>query len=173
MKTFKTISTLAFFFLANASFTRLVDKDDYYIVVSKSEYTMNIYDADDKFIVSYPAVFGNNDLGDKLVEGDRRTPEGTFHIASKRVHPKWDRFLALDYPTQESYERFNYRKSKGEIPANARIGGSIGIHGTWPQEEFAVDAHQNWTLGCVSTKNTFIREIYDQLPIGTRVEIIK
>jgi hypothetical protein len=61
--------------------------------------------------------------------------------------------MALDYPTRESYQRFNERKAQGLIPGTARIGGSIGIHGTWPHEEFAIDQYQNWTEGCISTKN--------------------
>jgi murein L,D-transpeptidase YafK len=39
-------------------------------------------------------VFGSKDLGDKMIAGDRQTPEGTFHIVSKKVHSKWCRFLA-------------------------------------------------------------------------------
>jgi murein L,D-transpeptidase YafK len=172
MKTAKIISILAIIFLANTSFKKLIGKDDFYIVVSKSSYTMTIYDAENNFVVSYPATFGSKDLSDKMFEGDRKTPEGTFHIASKRVHPKWCRFMALDYPTAESYQKFYERKAAGEIPANAKIGGGIGIHGTWPTEDWAVDEHQGWTQGCVSTKNTYVNEIYSQLPVGTRVEIL-
>ena len=172
MKTFKIIFLLAIIFLTNASFKKLPGKDDFYIIVNKSSYSLSIYDAENNFIVSYPATFGSKDLSDKKFEGDRKTPEGTFHIASKRVHPKWFRFMAIDYPTAESYQKFNQRKAAGEIPANAKIGGDIGIHGTWPTEDRAVDEHQGWTLGCVSTKNTFVNEIYSQLPVGTRVEIL-
>lgn len=174
MKTIKFFALILVFFFINTSFIQqVIDKDDYYIVISKSNYTLTIYDKENHYVVEYPAVFGNNDKGDKMVEGDRKTPEGTFHIVAKRPHAKWDKFLALDYPNAESYRRFEERKAQGLIPQNARIGGSIGIHGTWPKEDFAVDAHQNWTLGCVSTKNDFIREIYNQLPVGTRVEIVK
>ncbi len=174
MRTLKYAIAVAVIFCTNTSFTKYsIDKDDYYIVISKSNYTLTIYDKDNNFVVEYPAVFGSNDQGDKMVEGDRKTPEGTFHIIAKRAHPKWDKFLALDYPNAESYRRFEERKAQGLIPQNAKIGGSIGIHGTWPKEEFAVDAHQNWTLGCVSTKNDFIKEMYNQLPVGTRVEIMK
>ena len=172
MKTLKKISVLAIILIANTSFKKLISKDDFYIVVSKSSFSMNIYDAENNFIVSYPVTFGNIDQTDKLYEGDRRTPEGTFHIAAKRVHPKWYRFMALDYPTAESYQKFYKRKANGEIPVNASIGGGIGIHGTWPMEDWAVDGHQNWTQGCVSTKNNYVDEMYSQLPVGTRVEIV-
>ena len=57
------------------------------------------------------------------------------------------------------------------IPAEAKIGGDIGIHGTWPHEDFAIDQYRNWTEGCISTKNTYIEELFAMLPVGTKVEI--
>jgi len=107
------------------------------------------------------------------MEGDRQTPEGIFHILTKRVHDKWDRFMALDYPTKESYEKFNQRKQHGEIPSDARIGGSIGIHGTWPHDDFIIDQYKNWTMGCISLKNVDVEEIYSYAQAGTKVTIRK
>jgi murein L,D-transpeptidase YafK len=150
---------------------RTATKFSYKVLIIKSKYELQIYDSSGEWLVTYPVVFGNKDMGDKMMEGDRKTPEGIFHIAMKRKHEKWNSFLSIDYPTVESYQRFNQRKAKGLIPTNARIGGSIGIHGTWPHEEFAVDTYQNWTEGCISTKNLFIQEIFSMLPVGTTVEI--
>lgn len=145
--------------------------DDYYVVVIKHNYEMKLFDADNNWLITYPVVFGSRDLSDKMYQGDRKTPEGTFHIISKKDHHKWNKFLALDYPTQEDVQKFNERKAQGLIPQHAQIGGDIGIHGTWPHEEFAVDLYQNWTLGCVSTKNEYINEMYNKLPVGTKVII--
>jgi lipoprotein-anchoring transpeptidase ErfK/SrfK len=141
-----------------------------YIVIDKSDYELSLYD-EKGWYGTYPVVFGNSSLSDKKMEGDKNTPEGTFHIASKRVHDKWHRFMALDYPTKESWERFNQRKSKGEIPSSARIGGGIGIHGTWPHEDFQIDRYQNWTLGCISMKNEDVEDLYKYTPIGTKIII--
>jgi len=105
------------------------------------------------------------------MEGDKNTPEGTFHIASKRVHDKWHRFMALDYPTKESWEKFNQRKSRGEIPETARIGGGIGIHGTWPHEDFQIDRYKNWTLGCISMKNEDVEDFYRYAQVGMKIII--
>ena len=102
------------------------------IVIDKPDYELSVFD-EKGWYATYPVVFGNNSLDDKKMEGDKKTPEGTFKIISKRVHEKWYRFLAIDYPTKESWEKFNARKKRGEIPASASIGGAIGIHGTWPQ----------------------------------------
>jgi lipoprotein-anchoring transpeptidase ErfK/SrfK len=81
--------------------------------------------------------------------------------------------MLLDYPTEESKQKFLQRKALGQIPSNATIGGGIGIHGTRKNEEFAVDREQNWTWGCVSVKYTDIFELYNLLPIGTKVIIQK
>lgn len=174
MKRLPYIITLVVIFTVNASFKwPVAGSTDYYIVIEKQKYEMTIYDVDDNALIIYPVVFGSKDLGDKLMQGDRKTPEGTFHIVSKRPHPKWNKFLALDYPNEESIEKFNARKQEGLIPANAKIGGEIGIHGTWPHEDFAVDQFQNWTMGCVSTKNEYINQLFNTMAIGTTVIIRK
>jgi murein L,D-transpeptidase YafK len=142
------------------------------IVIDKSDYELSVYD-DKGWYATYPVVFGNSSLADKKVEGDKNTPEGNFRIISKRVHEKWCRFLALDYPTEESRQKFNERKQRGEIPANSKIGGSIGIHGTWPHEDFVIDKYKNWTLGCISMKNDDVTEIYGFTNSGARVTIRK
>ena len=141
------------------------------VLISKSKYSLTLIDATGQWISSYPVVFGSKDLGDKMMQGDRKTPEGTFHIVSKRKHEKWNRFISIDYPNAESIEKFNIRKAEGLIPPNAKIGGEIGIHGVWPHEDYAIDQYQNWTEGCISTKNNYIQELFEILPIGTTVII--
>jgi murein L,D-transpeptidase YafK len=145
---------------------------DLSIIIDKSDYELSVYDSKGWY-ATYPVVFGSNGLDDKRMEGDKKTPEGSFHIISKRVHEKWYRFLALDYPSKESWEKFNRRKQRGEIPASASIGGAIGIHGTWPNEDFIIDKYKNWTLGCISMKKDDVLEIYGYIPIGTSVVIRK
>ena len=81
--------------------------------------------------------------------------------------------MGIDYPTAADREKFNARKKRGEIPANASIGGGVGIHGVWPHEDFVVDRYKNWTLGCVSMKNDDVKEIYAFINTGTKVTIRK
>lgn len=142
------------------------------IVVDKSNYELYVYDKLGWF-ATYPVVFGNSSLEDKKMEGDRNTPEGSFKISNKRVHEKWDRYMGLDYPTKESLAKFNERKRRGEIPANASPGGGVGIHGTWPNDDFVVDRYKNWTNGCISLKNEDVEDLYSYVPIGTPVSIRK
>lgn len=142
------------------------------IVVDKSSYELYVYDAKGWY-ATYPVVFGNKSLDDKKMEGDRKTPEGTYRITSKRVHNKWSRFMALDYPTRTDLAKFEERKRRGEVPKNASPGGGIGIHGTWPHEGFVVDRYNNWTNGCISLKNEDVQELYNYVPVGTTITIRK
>ena len=143
-----------------------------YIIVDKSDYELQVYD-DEGWYATYPVVFGSKSLDDKMMEGDRRTPEGTFKILEKRPHAKWHKIMMLDYPTRESWDKFNYRKSKGVISKTAKIGGGIGIHGTWPNENIVVDDYKNWTQGCVSLRNADKDEIFQFIVPGTKVIIRK
>ena len=141
-----------------------------YIIIDKSDYELKVYD-DEGWYATYPVVFGNKDLGDKMMEGDKKTPEGTFKILSKREHTKWHKMFMLDYPNEESWEKFNDRKSHGLIPKYARIGGGIAIHGTWPNDNIVVDDFTNWTNGCISLKNEDIDDLDTYIPSGTKVII--
>jgi len=155
---------------ASRRFFHRAPEGEVYIVVTKSNYELQIYDKDGWY-ATYPAVFGSKSLDDKMMQGDRKTPEGTFHIVAKRPHEKWDKIMDLDYPTPADVVKFNERKASGLIPRTAKIGNGIAIHGTWPHDDNAVDAYQMWTNGCVSLKNEDMEEVYRIAPVGTRVII--
>jgi murein L,D-transpeptidase YafK len=142
----------------------------YYIIVDKSDYELKVFDGEGWY-ATYPIVFGSKDLSDKFREGDKRTPNGTFKIILKKIHPKWGPELLLDYPNEESVAKFNQRKASGQIPSGARIGNGIAIHATRPQEEWTVDQFYNWTDGCVSVKYTEMQDLFSYIPVGTKVTI--
>ena len=144
----------------------------YRIIVDKSDYELQVYD-DEGWLATYPCVFGSNDLGDKMKEGDKRTPEGSFKVLLKKIHKKWGPELLLDYPNPASIQKFNDRKAKGLLAANAKIGSGIAIHATRPDEEWTVDNYQNWTDGCISLKYTEAKDLYSYIPAGTPVTIQK
>ena len=144
----------------------------YHIVISKKSYELKVYDSQGWY-ATYPCVFGSDDLTDKLMEGDKRTPEGTYKIILKKNSGKWAYQLLLDYPTAEDKQQFNERKAKGIIPKSARIGGGIAIHATRPQEEWTVDYYQNWTDGCISLKYREAKDLFSYIDEGTLVTITK
>ena len=147
-----------------------VVENPYYIIIDKKDYELKVYDADGWY-ATYPIVFGSRDLEDKMKEGDKRTPDGNFHVVLKKIHPDWGPELLLDYPNEESYQKFNARKAKGLLTRNARIGGGIAIHATRPEEEWTVDNYYNWTDGCVSVKYREMKDLYSYIPVGTPVTI--
>ncbi len=149
----------------------ILTSNPYYIIVSKKDYELKVFD-NEGWYATYPIVFGSRDLSDKMREGDRRTPTGSFKIILKKIHDKWGPELLLDYPNEESYRRFNERKAKGLLPANARIGDGIAIHATRPEEEWTVDNFYNWTDGCVSVKYSEMKDLYSYIPVGTPVSIV-
>lgn len=173
MKKLSGIVSCILLFIIFTSFNlKNSSSSSYYIVIDKSKYELSVIDGEG-WLVTYPVVFGNKDLGDKMMAGDRKTPEGLYTLVSKRIDGRWDRFLALDYPTQIDYSKFMYRKQHGLIPQNAKIGGGIGIHGVWPHEDYTIDQYQNWTEGCISMKNQDVEELYNLVPVGTKVYIRK
>lgn len=138
--------------------------------IYKSRYELELWDSLGLWM-TYPVVFGSNEMKDKMMEGDRMTPEGKYKIIHKKIHPQWGHFLLLDYPTPADLQKFEQRKQAGMIPQNARPGGGIGIHATRRNEDRFVDWYYNWTLGCVSTKREYAKELYELLPVGTVVTI--
>lgn len=145
-------------------------ENNYYIIVDKSDYELKVYD-EEGWYATYPIVFGSKDLGDKMKEGDKKTPDGHFKIIQKKIHPKWSYELLLDYPNSTNIQRFNERKQRGLLPKNARIGSGIAIHATRPEEEWTVDNFYNWTDGCVSVKYSEMKDLYSYIPVGTPVTI--
>jgi murein L,D-transpeptidase YafK len=146
------------------------DDNPYYIIIDKSDYELKVYD-EDGWYATYPIVFGSKDLGDKMKEGDRKTPDGKFKIILKKIHPKWGPELLLDYPNEVSLQKFNERKRKGLLPKNAKIGSGIAIHATRPGEEWTVDNFYNWTDGCISVKYTEMKDLFSYIPLDTPVTI--
>lgn len=147
-----------------------IEESPYYIIVDKSDYELKVYD-DEGWYATYPIVFGSKDLGDKMKEGDKKTPNGNYTIILKKIHRQWGPELLLDYPNPTNVQLFNERKQKGVIPKNARIGAGIAIHATRPEEEWTIDNFYNWTDGCVSVKYTEMKDLFSYIPVGTKVTI--
>ena len=161
-------------FADNACCTLSADaKTPYCILISKSTNSLTVCDKDG-WVVSYDAVFGTGGLDDKMQMGDKKTPEGDFTISSKKEeNDRWDRFLYIDYPTKDSQAKFNSRKKSGQISKSAKIGSGVGIHGTVKYQDYVVNNRQNWTDGCISLRNKDIESLYNLIPEGTKVTIVK
>jgi murein L,D-transpeptidase YafK len=159
------------FFLSTGFTSDLANKTSpYRVEIYKHKYEMVVY-REDGWWAKYPVVFGNESLNKKTKEGDRCTPEGSYKITYKKPHQEWGYFMLLNYPNEKDLAEFKEKQKKGMIPANANPGNGIGIHGTRRNQDNYVDDYINWTLGCISTKRDYIKEIYELLPVGTEVVI--
>lgn len=149
---------------ANARYISfLVDKSDRTFTVRVKAEAVKVY----------PCVLGENPVGDKFHQGDRRTPEGRFTFRSKRVHPQWHKFIWVDYPNAESWKRYRQRLANGAIPTGKDIGGEIGIHGVPAGMDHWVVQGMDWTWGCIALRNSDVDEIYPHIiPNVTEMEVI-
>ncbi|MHB8987550.1 MAG: L,D-transpeptidase family protein [Desulfobulbia bacterium] len=147
------------------------------IVIKKAKKKLFLY-SEEKLLRTYPVKLGFNPVGDKVRQGDKRTPEGSYYICMKNPRSKYYLSLGLSYPSIEDAERGLEQKlitksdrdriieriSKKSIPPwNTPLGGEIFIHGggeTW-----------DWTYGCVALRNKDIEELFKVVALGTEVVI--
>jgi L,D-transpeptidase catalytic domain len=152
-----------------------IDKQKISLLIEKYKHRLTVY-YDLKPIKSYPVVFGGNPTGDKFKEGDKKTPEGILRVRDLYPHPVWSKFIWLNYPNPSSWRKhFQAKfqaKSNGKVAWSDSIGGEVGIHGVPEDGDNAIDARNNWTLGCPSLKNKDVEEIYQWVKVGTIVEIV-
>jgi murein L,D-transpeptidase YafK len=147
-------------------------EEPYFIVARTSCRTLDVYRHGER-IRSYPAVFGIGGRSDKLHQGDMRTPTGLYAIVAQRRHPRWQRFLLLDYPNLRDVQRYEVAMQAGKIPMLGKevagVGGAVGIHGTdkphYNRTQF------DWTHGCISIGNVEVEDLATLVPRGTLVLI--
>jgi murein L,D-transpeptidase YafK len=130
--------------------------EDTFVLVNRSCRTVSIYRRG-KWLRTYENVSFGRIPGVKQYRGDKRTPAGLYKIVGKRVHPRWSRFLLLDYPNVNDREK------------HVDPGNEIGIHGS--DEPVLNRTGVDWTLGCISLLNDDVREFYELVPDGTLVLI--
>lgn len=153
----------------------LVDPE---VEVRKTDRVLVVY-SDGRPAKTYRMVLGSEPVGDKEREGDRRTPEGEFYVCTKNAQSQYHRSIGLSYPDAEDAERglaaglISKREHRTILdavrhlkqpPWNTALGGEIMIHGG--------GVHTDWTAGCIALADTDIEEIFNALPLGTKVAII-
>lgn len=120
-------------------------------------------------IKSYHVSIGQNPLGAKEIEGDMKTPEGTYRITSKNPQSKYYKALEISYPEKKDLAR---ARELGASP-----GGDVMLHGLpvdTPEKRFAIYKNSTtraWTRGCVAVENEEIDELYPKVSVGTPIVI--
>jgi L,D-transpeptidase catalytic domain len=139
---------------------------DYSIIIDKFSRKCFVYlEGSRKY--EFEAELGKNWVGGKRVKGDFATPEGMYKIARKfeGFKTKYYKALLLDYPNDEDKEKFKSEIAHGSLPASAKIGGMIEIHGNGGK---GID----WTQGCIALTDKEMDIVYNIAKVGTPVTII-
>lgn len=144
--------------------------------IDKSAHTLTVLDGGVP-IKTYRVGLGDP-TGDKVQEGDRKTPTGRFRIISRNPNSAYHLFLGLSYPvaedaarglkagwiTEKQAQQIRWAERAQKQPLwRTRLGGAIGIHGG--------GSGADWTLGCIALENYEIEEIWAAIPNGTVVDI--
>ena len=135
-----------------------------YLLVEKSLKKLTLF-SDNRPIKTYDIALGRNPVGPKLMEGDRRTPEGRYVIDSRNRESRFHLSLHISYPNETDRE---ITRRAGVSP-----GGNIMIHGTGDEYAWLGEFHHvlDWTDGCIAVTNGEIEEIWELVENGTPIEI--
>jgi murein L,D-transpeptidase YafK len=114
---------------------------------------------------TFDIALGSSPVGDKIAEGDFKTPEGVYRLDNR--NPNSDYFLSIriSYPSDRDRRE---ARSRGVSP-----GGQIMIHGqpNNPTYSAAYYRKQDWTNGCIAVSNSDMIDIWLMTPNDVPIEI--
>jgi lipoprotein-anchoring transpeptidase ErfK/SrfK len=132
----------------------------HFIVVSKENMRLSLYNYKGKEVYNFPIACGLN-YGDKTQNGDKKTPEGIFHIVEIQQSESWSHDFGDGLGEVEgAYGPFFMRL---DVP---NFNG-IGIHGTHNPESL----NKRVTEGCIRLKNQDLLKIVPLINPGSVVII--
>lgn len=145
--------------------------------IDKSDRRLSVFSGDTK-LKTYRVGLGGAPSGDKVRQGDLKTPTGDFTIVTRNPRSSYHLFLGVSYPAAEDAERgfeaglisaaqrdaiIAADRQDVAPPWNTRLGGLIGIHGN--------GGSADWTLGCIAVEDWEIEELWEIVRKRTPVRI--
>lgn len=128
------------------------------IVVFKSSRRLVLY-RNGTPLRSFNVGLGWEPEGDKVFEGDGRTPEGSYYINRRNPNSAFHLSLGISYPDPNQVAA---AAAEGRNP-----GGDIFIHGGHGQRRQKGD----WTAGCIAVTDRQMEVIWNMVPNGALVVI--
>lgn len=122
------------------------------IVVDKAAYEVFLFKSG-RLIKTISMELGANPYDDKMMQGDRATPEGRYSVKRILWKSEFYRALLINYPNAHDKKAFQKRLRKKLIPPKQGIGSAIEIHGHGK-------GLMNWTWGCVAVNDEAIDELF-------------
>jgi murein L,D-transpeptidase YafK len=133
-----------------------------HILIEKSARQLTIF-RQGEAVRSYQIALGFAPAGDKVQQGDGKTPEGIFTINRRNPQSSYHLSLGIDYPQADDRNR---AKTAGIDP-----GGDIFIHGQPNGLGKLATISYDWTAGCIALSDMEIEELWRVVGNGTTVEI--
>lgn len=129
------------------------------VLVSKKTRQTYLFSGN-SLIYKFKSTFGKGyKNGNKIQEGDGRTPEGIYTLDYKNYDSKFHKSIHVSYPNQRDRD---FARQNGVSP-----GGDIMLHGL----NWFNGTNSNWTAGCVAMKNSDIDILMDVVKVPTTVAI--
>jgi hypothetical protein len=131
-------------------------------------------------------ALGRQPVGPKTVQGDLRTPEGSYVVSGPATRNRFHRFIPIDYPSRHDadvglesgtisaaeHARIVARRAHDRTPPqDTALGGELGLHGEGPRWQ-GESAELDWTFGCVAVRDHEIDFLAQRVKVGTPVWII-
>jgi lipoprotein-anchoring transpeptidase ErfK/SrfK len=132
----------------------------HFIVISKQEMRLSVYDYKGKELYKFPVACGLN-YGDKTAKGDMKTPEGIFRVSEIQKSDHWNHdFDDGNGEIKGAYGPFFIRLT---VPGHS----GIGIHGTHDPDSM----EKRITEGCIRLTNENLLKLVPMVHSGTVVII--
>lgn len=137
------------------------------MIVLKSKRVVVLFNAEGDVLSRHRISLGDNPVGTKLKQGDKKTPEGTYSIVDIRGDKKYYKEILISYPNAEDRQR---SKDLGFNP-----GSGITFHAQVPWNwNGSGDDHtlaNDWTEGCMAMTNHGMDTVLGMIDKNTIVEI--
>lgn len=132
----------------------------HFVLVSKQEMRLSIYDYKGEEIYKFPMACGLN-YGDKMERGDMKTPEGVFRVSEIQKSENWT------HDFNDGNGKITGAFGPYFIRLNVPGYGGIGIHGTHNLDSM----EKRITEGCIRLRNEDLLEVVPMIHHGTVVII--
>jgi len=133
-----------------------------HILIEKSARQLTVF-RQGEAVRTYQIALGFDPVGDKVQQGDGKTPEGIFTINRRNPQSSYHLSLGIDYPQAEDRNRATV--------AGIDPGGDIFIHGQPNGLGKLATISYDWTAGCIAVSDMEIEELWRVVGNGTTVEI--
>ena len=141
-----------------------IDETAERIVIDKPALQLRVYGADDNLIASFGIACGRN-KGNKMGNGDCKTPEGDFHVCKIQDASSWCHdFKDGAGLIKGAYGPYFFRLEGETLPAKT----GIGIHGTHNPNSIGTRC----TEGCIRLRNEDLLTLHKYIRVGIPVKIL-